>query len=122
MVIIGPICEAPVEELGYKLPSCCCRFGILNPGADRDAEILDPYPTWGLARSFEEVVTVGWSRVDNPPGTGKIRYPVRRAATDGCGHGALHRQNRTGLLLLPAEQIVQNHRAQTRATHWGAAG
>ncbi|NKE15239.1 helix-turn-helix transcriptional regulator, partial [Mycobacterium tuberculosis] len=77
MVIIGPIREAPVEELGYKLPSLLLPIWDSELGAGLIATLrsLISGSDVGLARSFlEEVVTVELgSRVDNPPGTGKIR-------------------------------------------------
>lgn len=110
MVIIGPIREAPVEELGYKLPSLLLPIWDSELGAGLIATLrsLISGSDVGLARSFlEEVVTVELgSRVDNPPGTGKIRTQFVASQLMGVVM-ARYIVRIEPFASLPAEQIVQ---------------
>lgn len=77
MTVIAPMRETPIEELGYKLASLLLPLWDSELGAGLIATLrsLIVGSEVSLARSFlQEVVTeeVG-SRVDTPPGTGKIR-------------------------------------------------
>ncbi|SOJ55129.1 HTH-type transcriptional repressor [Mycobacterium simulans] len=77
MEVITPMRETPVEELGYKLPSLLLPLWDSELGAGLIATLrsLISGSEVSLARSFlQEVIGVEvGSRVDNPPGSGKIR-------------------------------------------------
>jgi hypothetical protein len=77
MTVLVPMRETPVEELGLRLPSVLLPIWDSEMGAGLIATLrsLISGADVSLARSFlEEVVVVEvGSRVDNPPGTGKIR-------------------------------------------------
>jgi AcrR family transcriptional regulator len=77
MSVLGPLREVPVEQLGSVLPSILLSLWDSEMGKGFIAELrsLLAGSDVTLIRSFlQEVITaeVG-SRVDNPPGTGKIR-------------------------------------------------
>jgi AcrR family transcriptional regulator len=77
MEVIGPIRQAPVEELGYMLPSLLMPLWDSEAGQSFIATLRSMLAAndVNLLRSFlQEVITaeVG-PRVDNPPGTGFIR-------------------------------------------------
>ncbi len=77
MEVLGPLRETPVEELGYKLPSLLLPLwdSAIGQGFIATLRSLLAGSDVGLIRSFlQEVIAaeVG-SRVDNPPGTGRIR-------------------------------------------------
>jgi AcrR family transcriptional regulator len=77
MTVLVPMRETPIEELGLRLPSVLLPIWDSEMGAGLIATMraLLTGADVSLARSFlEEIVVeeVG-SRVDNPPGTGKIR-------------------------------------------------
>ncbi|OBF44761.1 TetR family transcriptional regulator [Mycobacterium sp. 852002-50816_SCH5313054-b] len=77
MTVLVPMRETPIEELGLRLPSVLLPIWDSEMGAGLIATVrsLLTGAEVRLARSFlEEIVVeeVG-SRVDNPPGTGKIR-------------------------------------------------
>jgi AcrR family transcriptional regulator len=77
MTVLVPMRETPVEELGLRLPSVLLPIWDSELGAGLIATLrsLLAGADVSLARSFlQEVVAVEvGSRVDNPPGTGKIR-------------------------------------------------
>jgi AcrR family transcriptional regulator len=77
MMVIGPLRETPVEEIGYKLPSLLLPLWDSEIGSGFIAEIrsLLAGNEVRLLRSFlQEVIAVEvGSRVDTPPGTGAIR-------------------------------------------------
>ena len=78
MVVLGPLRETPVEEMGYKLPSLLLPLWDSELGSGFIAvlrSILAAGTEVSLFRSFiQEVIAVEvGSRVDNPPGTGMIR-------------------------------------------------
>jgi AcrR family transcriptional regulator len=77
MTVLVPMRETPVEELGLRLPSVLLPIWDSEMGAGLIATLrsLIAGADVSLARSFlQEVVVVEvGSRVDNPPGTGKIR-------------------------------------------------
>jgi AcrR family transcriptional regulator len=77
MTVLVPMRETPVEELGLRLPSVLLPIWDSEMGAGLIATVrsLLAGAEVSLARSFlQEVVVVEvGSRVDNPPGTGKIR-------------------------------------------------
>ncbi|SON63460.1 HTH-type transcriptional repressor [Mycobacterium simulans] len=77
MEVITPMRETPVEELGYKLPSLLLPLWDSELGAGLIATLrsLISGSEVSLARSFlQEVISVEvGSRVDTPPGSGKIR-------------------------------------------------
>ncbi|OBG25642.1 TetR family transcriptional regulator [Mycobacterium sp. E3198] len=77
MTVLVPMRETPVEELGLRLPSVLLPIWDSEMGAGLIATVraLLTGADVSLARSFlEEIVVeeVG-SRVDDPPGTGRIR-------------------------------------------------
>ena len=77
MQVIAPMRETPVEELGLKLPSILLPLWESELGAGLIATLrsLISGDEVGLARSFLQDIIGGeiGSRVDDPPGTGKIR-------------------------------------------------
>jgi AcrR family transcriptional regulator len=77
MTVLVPMRETPVEELGLRLPSVLLPIWDSEMGAGLIATLrsLLSGADVSLARSFlQEVVVVEvGSRVDAPPGTGKIR-------------------------------------------------
>ncbi|MCV7149481.1 TetR family transcriptional regulator [Mycobacterium riyadhense] len=77
MEVIVPMRETPVEELGYKLPSLLLPLwdSELGTGLIATLRSLIAGSEVSLARSFlQEVISVEvGSRVDNPPGSGRIR-------------------------------------------------
>ena len=77
MDVIGPLQEVPIEQLGSVLPSILLSLWDSEMGKGFIAELrsLLAGNDVTLIRSFlQEVITaeVG-SRVDNPPGSGRIR-------------------------------------------------
>ncbi|OBK31648.1 TetR family transcriptional regulator [Mycobacterium asiaticum] len=77
MQVIAPMREAPVEELGLKLPSLLLPLwdSELGTGLIATLRSLISGDEVGLARTFLQDIIGGeiGTRVDNPPGTGKIR-------------------------------------------------
>ena len=77
MTVLVPMRETPVEELGLRLPSVLLPIWDSEMGAGLIATVrsLLAGADVSLARSFlqEVVVAEVGSRVDTPPGTGKIR-------------------------------------------------
>jgi AcrR family transcriptional regulator len=77
MMVLGPLREVPVEELGYKIPSTLLSLWDSEIGTAFMATLRSILagPEANLFRSFiQDVIAleVG-SRVDNPPGSGLIR-------------------------------------------------
>ncbi|WP_454561427.1 TetR/AcrR family transcriptional regulator [Mycobacterium haemophilum] len=110
MTVIVPMRETPVEELGYKLPSLLLPIWDSELGAGLIATLrsLISGSEVSLARSFlQEVVTVEvGARVDNPPGTGKIRTQFVASQLMGVVM-ARYIVKIEPFASLPAEQIVQ---------------
>jgi AcrR family transcriptional regulator len=77
MTVLVPMRETPIEELGLRLPSVLLPIWDSEMGAGLIATLraLLTGADVSLARSFlqEIVVEEVGSRVDNPPGTGRIR-------------------------------------------------
>ncbi len=77
MTVLVPMRETPVSELGLRLPSVLLPIWDSEMGAGLIATLrgLLTGADVSLARSFlqEIVVEEVGSRVDNPPGTGRIR-------------------------------------------------
>jgi AcrR family transcriptional regulator len=77
MTVLVPMRETPVEELGLRLPSVLLPIWDSEMGAGLIATLrsLLAGAEVSLARSFlqEVVIAEVGSRVDTPPGTGKIR-------------------------------------------------
>jgi Tetracyclin repressor-like, C-terminal domain len=109
MEVIGPMRETPVEELGYKLPSVLLPLWDSELGAGLIATLrsLISGSEVSLARSFlQEVISVEvGSRVDDPPGTGKIRAQFVASQLMGVVM-ARYIVKVEPLASLPAEQIV----------------
>ncbi|AKN17178.1 TetR/AcrR family transcriptional regulator [Mycobacterium haemophilum] len=110
MTVIVPMRETPIEELGYKLPSLLLPIWDSELGAGLIATLrsLISGSEVSLARSFlQEVVTVEvGARVDNPPGTGKIRTQFVASQLMGVVM-ARYIVKIEPFASLPAEQIVQ---------------
>ncbi|MDV3129754.1 TetR family transcriptional regulator [Mycobacterium sp. 21AC1] len=77
MAVIGPLREVPVDEIGYTLPSILLPLWDSEMGKGFIATLRSILAgsEVSLVRTFlQEVITVEvGSRVDNPPGSGKIR-------------------------------------------------
>lgn len=77
MDVIEPLLATPIEELGVKLPSILLPLwdSELGTGLIATLRSLIAGDEVSLARSFLEDVVGGavGSRVDDPPGTGKLR-------------------------------------------------
>jgi AcrR family transcriptional regulator len=77
MTVLVPMRDTPIEELGLRLPSVLLPIWDSEMGAGLIATVrsLLTGADVGLARSFlqEIVVEEVGSRVDDPPGTGRIR-------------------------------------------------
>jgi AcrR family transcriptional regulator len=77
MTVLVPMRDTPIEELGLRLPSVLLPIWDSEMGAGLIATVrsLLTGADVGLARSFlqEIVVEEVGSRVDEPPGTGRIR-------------------------------------------------
>jgi len=77
MLVIGPMREAPIDELGLTLPSLLLPLWDSEMGAAFLATLrsLLAGDGVGLIRSFlQDVIAVEiGSRVDEPPGSGRIR-------------------------------------------------
>ncbi|BBX73608.1 TetR family transcriptional regulator [Mycobacterium shinjukuense] len=110
MVVLGPMREAPVEELGQKLLSVLMPIWDSELGAGLIATIrsIVSGADVSLARSYlQEVLSVEvGSRVDNPPGTGKIRTQFVASQLMGVVM-ARYIVKVEPFASLPAEQIVQ---------------
>lgn len=77
MEVLGPLRQTPVEEIGYTLPKLLLPLWDSEAGKGFIATLrsLLAGSEVGLIRSFlQEVITaeVG-PRVDNPPGSGRVR-------------------------------------------------
>jgi AcrR family transcriptional regulator len=110
MKVILPLREAPVEELGHKLPSLLLPLwdSELGSGFIATVRSLLSGSEVSLLRSFfQEVIAVEvGSRVDNPPGTGLIR--VQFAASQLLGVVmARYILELDPFKSLPVEQIVE---------------
>lgn len=77
MTVLGPIREIPVDELGLALPSLLLPLWDSEMGAGLVATVrsLLTGSDIALVRSFlQEIITAEVApRVDNPPGSGRIR-------------------------------------------------
>ncbi|MGH3531383.1 MAG: TetR family transcriptional regulator [Mycobacterium sp.] len=77
MAVLGPLREAPVEELGHKLPSVLLPLWDSELGSVVVATIrsLLSGADIGLVRTFmrEVIIEEIAARVDSPPGSGIIR-------------------------------------------------
>jgi AcrR family transcriptional regulator len=77
MQVIGPMRETPVEELGHTLPSILLSLWDSELGSGFIAMLRSILAgdQVSLIRSFlQEVIAVEvGSRVDNPPGSGRVR-------------------------------------------------
>lgn len=77
LTVIGPLREAPVEQLGYTLPSLLLPLwdSELGNGMIATVRSLLSGADIGLVRSFlrEVIIEEIAARVDDPPGSGIIR-------------------------------------------------
>jgi AcrR family transcriptional regulator len=110
MTVLVPMRETPVEELGYKLPSLLLPLWDSELGAGLIATLrsLISGSEVSLARSFlQEVISVEvGSRVDNPPGSGKVRTQFVASQLMGVVMARYIVQIEP-FASLPAEQIAQ---------------
>jgi AcrR family transcriptional regulator len=110
MTILGPLREAPVEELGYTLPSLLLPLWDSELGAGVIATIrsLLSGADVGLVRSFmrEVVIEEIAARVDNPPGSGIIRAEFVASQVAGVLM-ARYIVELQPFASLPAEQIAE---------------
>ena len=110
MVVIAQMRETPVEELGHTLPSVLLPLwdSELGVGLIATLRSLIAGDEVGLARSFlQEVISVEvGSRVDNPPGTGKIRTQFVASQLMGVVM-ARYIVKIEPFASLPSEQIVE---------------
>ncbi|SPM36927.1 hypothetical protein MRAB57_4769, partial [Mycobacterium rhizamassiliense] len=110
MTVLVPMRETPVEELGLRLPSVLLPIWDSELGAGLIATLrgLISGADLNLARSFlqEIVVEEVGSRVDNPPGTGKIRALFVASQLMGVVMARYIVQVEP-LASLPAEQVAQ---------------
>lgn len=109
MDIIAPMRETPVEDLGVKLPTALLALwdSELGPRLIATVRSLLSGTDVTFVRSFfEEVVTkeLG-SRVDDPPGTGRIRAQFVASQVIGVAM-ARYIVKVEPFASLPAEQIV----------------
>ncbi|MCV7402865.1 TetR/AcrR family transcriptional regulator [Mycobacterium fragae] len=110
MTILGPLRDAPVEELGYKLPSLLLPLWDSELGAIVIATIrsLLSGADVGLVRTFmrEVVIEEIAARVDNPPGSGIIRAEFVASQVAGVLM-ARYILELQPFASLPAEQIAE---------------
>jgi AcrR family transcriptional regulator len=110
MTILGPLRDAPVEELGYKLPSLLLPLWDSELGAVVIATIrsLLSGADVGLVRTFmrEVVIEEIAARVDNPPGSGIIRAEFVASQVAGVLM-ARYILELQPFASLPAEQIAE---------------
>jgi hypothetical protein len=110
MTVLVPMRETPVEELGLRLPSVLLPIWDSEMGAGLIATVrgLLTGSDVTLARSFlqEIVVEEVGSRVDNPPGTGRIRAQFVASQLVGVVMARYILQLEP-FKSLPAEQIAQ---------------
>ncbi len=110
MEVLLPLRETPVEELGVKLPSLLLPLWDSELGAGLIATLraLIAGTEVSLARSFLQEIIGGeiGSRVDNPPGTGKMRTQFVASQLMGVVM-ARYIVKIEPFASLPIEQIVQ---------------
>jgi AcrR family transcriptional regulator len=110
MAVIGPFREAPVEELGYKIPSTLLALWDSEIGAAFMATLRSILagPEAHLFRSFiQDVIAVEvGARVDDPPGSGLIRVEFVASQLVGLVI-ARYILELEPLASLPAEQIAR---------------
>jgi AcrR family transcriptional regulator len=110
MTVLVPMRETPVEELGLTLPSLLLPLwdSELGHGLIATLRSLISGSEVRLARSFlEEIISVEvGSRVDNPPGSGKVRTQFVASQLMGVVMARYIVQIEP-FASLPAEQIAQ---------------
>ena len=110
MDIIGPLREVPVEELGYKIPSTLLQLwdSELGTGLIATLRSIIAGSEVNLFRSFiQDVIAVEvGARVDDPPGSGKIRIQFVASQLVGVLL-ARHILELEPFASLPAEQIAR---------------
>ena len=110
MDIIGPLREVPVEELGYKIPSTLLPLwdSELGTGLIATLRSIIAGSEVNLFRSFiQDVIAVEvGARVDDPPGSGKIRIQFVASQLVGVLL-ARHILELEPFASLPAEQIAR---------------
>jgi AcrR family transcriptional regulator len=110
MEVIGPLRQAPVEELGLKLPSMLLPLwdSELGVGVIATIRSLLSGADVGLMRSFmrEVIIEEIASRVDDPPGSGIIRAEFVASQLMGVVM-ARYILELQPFASLPAQQIAQ---------------
>ncbi|CQD13593.1 TetR family transcriptional regulator [Mycobacterium lentiflavum] len=110
MTVLGPIRETPVGELGLRLPSLLLHLWDSELGAGLIATMrsLLSGAEVSLVRSFfqEVIITEVGPRVDNPPGTGRIRIQFAASQLMGVVM-ARYILELEPFASLPAEQIAR---------------
>lgn len=110
MLVIGPMREAPIDELGLTLPSLLLPLWDSEMGAAFLATLrsLLAGDGVGLIRSFlQDVIAVEiGSRVDEPPGSGRIRVQFVASQLVGVVM-ARYILELEPFASLPVEQIAQ---------------
>lgn len=110
MLVIGPMREAPIDELGLTLPSLLLPLWDSEMGAAFLATLrsLLAGDGVGLVRSFlQDVIAVEiGSRVDEPPGSGRIRVQFVASQLVGVVM-ARYILELEPFASLPVEQIAQ---------------
>jgi AcrR family transcriptional regulator len=110
MAVIGPLREVPVEELGYKIPSTLLSLWDSEIGAAFMATLRSILAgsEANLFRSFiQDVIAVEvGARVDDPPGSGKIRIQFVASQLAGVVL-ARHILELEPFASLPAEQVAR---------------
>lgn len=110
MVVIEQMRRVPVEELGVRLPSILLPLWDSELGTSLIATLrsLISGDEVGLARTFLQEIIGGelGARVDNPPGTGKIRTQFVASQLMGVVM-ARHIVKVEPFASLPTDQIVQ---------------
>jgi len=110
MAVLGPLREVPVDELGLALPSLLLPLWDSEMGAALVATLrsLLAGSDISLVRSFlQEVITAEVApRVDNPPGSGRIRVQFVASQLVGVVM-ARYIIKLEPFASLPAEQIAE---------------
>ncbi|OBI51004.1 TetR family transcriptional regulator [Mycobacterium kyorinense] len=110
LTVIGPLREAPVERLGYLLPSLLLPLwdSELGNGMIATVRSLLSGADIGLVRSFlrEVIIEEIAARVDDPPGTGIIRAEFVASQVAGVLM-ARYILELQPFASLPAEQIAE---------------
>lgn len=110
MTVLGPVREAPVDELGHLIPSLLLPLWDSEIGTGLVATVrsLLAGSDVSLIRAFlQEIITAEVApRVDNPPGTGPLRVQLAVSQLVGLVM-ARYIIGLEPLASLPAEQVTE---------------